>query len=631
MSADKYWQPTEDKTDTKMIKYSTLLIYTIIYLNTYGQSLINRPIPNSNFLEYKKLFKLGYGNDVSTLIIRTMAFDTSEFILNKRITSEFYTFTKDTFTNWNRLRQVEIEERLGLKKPRLVADSITDTLAYFRKRKLEIPKEIASRWKTINNIELPNLIYLHLNITKYTGNLNDFADTNSIPQCDILAKQILDMASKSNVAEIYIYSDHPFNYHFKNFKNLTKVYIEMANGFKIVDTSTLNKYADFIYPKKNKKVNCKDILELTSQNFYLDSLIPIPISFDSSCNQKNYPMEFTLRIDGFKGLPKGIEHLNLKKINLFFVNIDSLPEKLKSEVYGISGQIKYLGNILDRTYGRHLKIVGSNDEYWRINSKLFPIASKIRQSGGYESLGIDPNMYPSALGEYYKQNSKKKCELPCLICTEFYKSNKGNLSERKFYQLMQNKNIQMVDRATSVVSIYEGYRFLPYNFNYEVYLANGNDILLSKDSLLPLEYLNKKNVKAIFLNFIDSTSLSATQGKNLNNISAIKSDELQVYFYNCDVNFIIQNTPIEILEKINYCFFDYYSLAHLNYENAKKLNTIKFIEIPSMLNKKYFNSYQKTLTKKSKTDTKVHRLFTTKKRKELIKEYAQTPLYLNDY
>ncbi len=620
-----------------MKKYLTILIYTIIYLNTNGQDVINRPIPNSNFLEYKKLFKLGYNNDISTLIIRTMAFDTSEFLLDKRITSEFYTFTKDTFTNWSRFRQVEIEERLGFKKPRMVADSITDTLAYFRKRKLEIPKEIASIWSTIYNFDISNLSYLDLYVTKYTGNLSDFKDTNSIPQCDILATQILDMVSNSNVSTINIYADHPFKYHFKGFKNLTKIYIEMANGFKIVDTSILNKYSDFIYPKKNKKVDCKDILELTSQNFYLDSLIPMPISFDSCFKQNKVPFEeFKLKVEGFKNLPKGLEYLNIKKMDILDLCFDSLPSNLKCEEYNIYGQIKYFGNILNKAkLNYRCRIVNEFD------------------------VDLYFDTYNYGVYDYKIYNEKCWYNLPCLVCTVYYKTDTINFSDQEFYLLMQNKIIRKEEKATHYFylvpktdyqiitdieygitkkkSEQEYYRELyqkPDSFEYENYLANGNDILLSKDSLLPLSLIKRKNINTIIINFIDSNTLAATKGKNLNNIHELKSDELRVLFINSDVNYIIQNTPRKILRKINYCSFDHYSLAHLNLKNAKKLNVIKVVEIPSNYyesNKSNYNFFQKEFIKKNKAETRVVRLFTSKKRIKILHDFKESiPYYLND-
>lgn len=587
-----------------MKKYLSILIYTFIYLNTNGQSLINKPIPNSNYFDYKKVYEFHYCDILYPycyLTINTLAFDTSEFIINKRYNSEFYINTIDTISGQNALNKAYREIRVGFKKARLIADSISDTLAYLKKRKLEIPKEIASRRTKLNNLDLSTLFSLQLHIIKYTGNLNDFTDTNSVPQCDILAKQILDMASNTNISEVYIYSDHPFKYHFKGFKNLTQVKVEMENGFKIVDTSTLNKYADFINPEKSKKINCKDILELTSQNFYLDSLTPMSISFDSSFKQNKRNISVDLIVDGFKGLPTGFEFLNINNLGLYNFFLDSLPLNFKGEKLDFVGQVKYLSNIKN-----------DNNFY-----KRFQINN---------SINIGSSQY------YYSKAAKinfhlpfKDCwsNLPCLICAEFYKSKYENISEKEIYKLIINKNYPKLERATEVFSLcYPNRDSRDYEFELKIgntYLANGNDMLLSKDSLLPLSsisdgiYTAVQNI--IVLNFIDSISLAATKGKNLNNLSAIKSDKIGVYFYNSDVNYIIKNTPIEILQKIKYCYIDSYSLALLNYENAKKLDLIKIIEIPACFYKRHKYEYafsDKEILNEYKPDKRVIKLFNSK-------------------
>jgi len=595
-----------------MKKYLTILIYTIIYFNTNGQGLINRPIPNSNYFDYKKVYEFNYCDDslycggFNQLTINTLAFDTSEFVINKRINSEFYSNTIDTISRQKAQNKLYHEIRTGFKKAMLVSDSITDTLAYFRKRKLQIPKEIASRWTTINNLDLSNLSVLEIKIIKYTGNLYDFTDTNSVPHCDILAKELLDIASNGNVGEINIYSDHPFKYHFKGFKNLSKFKIEMANGFKILDTTTLYKYADFINPEKSKKINCKDILELTSQNFYLDSLIPIPISFDSSFKQNKLKIDVELTADGFEGLPTGFEYLNINNLGLYNFFLDTLPLNFERDRFHFGGerldfvgQVKYLSNFKNYCY------------------KEFQIQNNT-------NIGSSQNYYSKAAKINFHLPFKD-CwsNLPCLICAEFYKTKYDQNTEREIYKLILNKNYPKLDRATEVFSLYipnREYGDFEFGFNNcNTYLANGNDMLLSKDSLLPLssisdgKYVSSKN--KIVLNFIDSISLSATKGKDLNNITAINSDNVRVYFYNSDVNYIIQNTPAEILQKIKYCYIDSYSLAHLNYENAKKLDVIKIIEIPACFYKRHKYEYafsDKEILNEYKPDKKVIKLFNSK-------------------
>jgi hypothetical protein len=373
----------------------------------------------------------------------------------------------------------------------------------------------------------------------------------------------------------------------------------MENGFKIVDTSILNKYADFINPEKNKKINCKDILELTSQNFYLDSLIPMPISFDSSFKQNKWKINVELTADGFKDLPTGFEFLNINNLGLYNFFLDSLPLNFKGEKLDFVGQVKYLSNFKNYCY------------------KEFQIQN---------NTNIGSSQY------YYSKAAKinfhlpfKDCwsNLPCLICTEFYKAKYDLNSEREIYKLILNKNYPKLDRATEVFSLYipnREYRDFEFGFNNcNTYLANGNDMLLSKDSLLPLssisdgKYVLSKN--KIVLNFIDSISLSATKGKDLNNITAINSDNVRVYFYNSDVNYILKNTSVESLQKIKYCYIDSYSLAHLNYENAKKLDVIKIIEIPACFYKKHKDEYvfsDKEILNEYKPDKKVIKLFNSK-------------------
>lgn len=592
--------------DIKMKRYLVIILLFLIGNGLSAQSiLLKKPIPDYTSTSGKYTFKnYIWQSDVRgglpySINISTKALDTSNFVTNEKKISD-----KD----YDGIYISDI-------------DSSIETFEYIKNETKNLYKSIDTLF---NHKNFDGILYLK--IFKYRGDLNDLADTSLMPFCDIVANRILNLA-KPYAKFITIYADHPFNYQFKGFEKLEYLDIEMEKGFKVIDTATLNKYTYYLSVidnlKKNNTVSCKELLEFTSKNFYLDRIVPINISFDSILNKKNNPISLTLHAKGFKNLPQGIENLKLFELNLDGLIFDSLPNKLFNNQYSlfkINGQFRYIGNLLNYVQPTNIITLCSAYSDECCNKYTFKGELNFEYSQAYfryKRFKYRKTPYDTGNKNGYYYN----------YCQYFYNYSDTFGLEKDYLisLLIDSSSILIPQNTFTSLSIHPLNALYPTShikmgknnneYQHEQYVACGNDLIISKDSLLPITNIDSNALRYIELYFIDSSSLLNTQGKGLNNLKLFKNKNIQLFFDHCDIDYIIKNTNKKALENIEHCYIDSYSLEHLSYKEFRKLKSIKLISCPiRLIDKSKINSYPDS-TKK------ILKFITSKKMLKSVKEY----------